>query len=152
MKLYLNDTERFSSLFLTNSPRTSSRAPLHAASSSAPVPLLTTYRPTSLPTPTFPKVFLDINEEYTRSTLTSIFSTAPRSSLYTVVHGTGSGDDAVTPPTDHFQFSEYERADWEAVLAGEPRIPCFGKQATRTERERTRRLGPWRGSTETAVS
>ena len=60
-------------------------------------------------------IFLDINEDYTRQ----VIANALRTRNATVTYGPGDGDDAVPlPPDCDFQWSEYERIDWSAVLAG----------------------------------
>lgn len=61
--------------------------------------------------------FLDINEPYTRKVIqAALRKRAPNCS---VTLGPGEGDDALPLPSGcDFQWSEYERIDWSAVLAG----------------------------------
>ena len=62
-------------------------------------------------------IYLDINEEYTRRVITNAFRTRVPNAC--IVYGTGEGDEEVPlPPHCDFQWSEYERIDWSAVLAG----------------------------------
>jgi len=62
-------------------------------------------------------IFLDINEPYTRKVIQDALR--ERAPNCTVTLGTGEGDDEVPLPAGaDFQWSEYERIDWSAVLAG----------------------------------
>jgi tubulin--tyrosine ligase len=62
-------------------------------------------------------IFLDVNEPYTRGVIAQALQA--RSSLFHVVHGPGVGEEPVPLPSEcDFQWSEYERIDWDAVLAG----------------------------------
>lgn len=64
----------------------------------------------------YPNIFLDIDEPYTRHLIQRAFAQRPG---YHVKLGPGSGMDAVSMPSDcDFQWAEYERIDWDAVLAG----------------------------------
>jgi hypothetical protein len=63
-------------------------------------------------------IFLDINEPYTRQTIQK----ALKSRNFDVTLGPGDSDlmDPVPLPAHcHFQWAEYERIDWSAVLAGQ---------------------------------
>ena len=62
----------------------------------------------------FPRIFLDIDEPYTLRLILSALHGLP----YEVTLGPCEGLDPVVPPPGHFQFSEYERVDWEGVSAG----------------------------------
>ncbi|KAL7563750.1 hypothetical protein ACA910_020436 [Epithemia clementina (nom. ined.)] len=62
-------------------------------------------------------IFLDVDEPYTRTTIANAF----RRHLddFSVTLGPGSGMDAIILPSScNFQWAEYERIDWESVLAG----------------------------------
>ena len=62
-------------------------------------------------------IFLDINEPYTRTVI--LDALRERAPSCTVTMGPGEGDHAVPLPAGcDFQWSEYERIDWSAVLAG----------------------------------
>jgi tubulin---tyrosine ligase len=62
-------------------------------------------------------IFLDINEPYTRKVIQDALR--ERAPNCTVTLGTGEGDDEVPLPAGaDFQWSEYERINWSAVLAG----------------------------------
>lgn len=62
-------------------------------------------------------IFLDINEEYTRRVITNALRARVPSAR--IVYGPGEGDEEVPLPSEcDFQWSEYERIDWSAVLAG----------------------------------
>ena len=64
-------------------------------------------------------VFLDVNEEYTRTRIHQALLHPSRAAHFQVTLGPGHGDNAVPlPPDCGFQWSEYERIDWEAVLCG----------------------------------
>lgn len=64
-------------------------------------------------------IFLDLDEPYTRQMIEKVFSHASRSEYFQVTLGPGDGMDAVPlPSTCSFQWSEYERIDWDAVRAG----------------------------------
>jgi tubulin---tyrosine ligase len=62
-------------------------------------------------------IFLDINELYTRQVISNALRM--RVPQATIIYGPGEGDDEIPlPPNCDFQWSEYERIDWSAVLAG----------------------------------
>jgi tubulin--tyrosine ligase len=62
-------------------------------------------------------VFLDIDEPYTRNMIQRAFS--DRKEYFRTELGPGEGMEAVSlPGTCDFQWAEYERVDWTAVLAG----------------------------------
>lgn len=64
-------------------------------------------------------IFLDIDDEYTRVRIQEAFDHPSRRSLFRITLGPGEGMDAVALPTDcDFQWAEYERIDWSAVLDG----------------------------------
>jgi hypothetical protein len=63
-------------------------------------------------------IFLDINEVYTRQIIKAAFGAHPVSDRFRLVLGLGTGMDAVPCPIDcDFQWSEYERIDWDNVLS-----------------------------------
>ena len=66
-------------------------------------------------------IFLDINEPYTRRVIQEALSDPSRSKYFDVTLGPGDSEmmDPIPLP-DHcsFQWAEYERIDWTAVLAG----------------------------------
>jgi hypothetical protein len=68
-------------------------------------------------------IFLDINEPYTRHLIVQAFQSLRTHSQhnYSIVLGPGHGQDAVPMPrrSCSFQWSEYERIDWDAVDAGQ---------------------------------
>jgi tubulin--tyrosine ligase len=62
-------------------------------------------------------IFVDIDEPYTRKQVQKAF--LKRSDIFLVTMGPGEGIDAVKVPGHcEFQWAEYERIDWDAVLAG----------------------------------
>lgn len=64
-------------------------------------------------------IFLDINEDYTRTRIKRALSHPSRSAYFCITLGPGRGDEQVDMPKDcDFQWAEYERIDWAAVLAG----------------------------------
>ena len=106
--LCLHSTERFQVLGLSddtaNNPRAGRRSqPCSAPSSSKELI----------------SIFLDMDEPYTRNQIQRALSHPSRAAHFTVTLGPGHGRDEVPmPPGCHFQWAEYERIDWVAVLAG----------------------------------
>ncbi|GMI27715.1 hypothetical protein TeGR_g11567 [Tetraparma gracilis] len=116
--LHLHPTTSFSVLHPGPPPPTAASAPPPGASPS----IASSYSPPSpLPAPTFPNVFLDINEPYTLSLIQSIFLARQESGCpYSISLGPCAGSSPITPPAPcTFQLSEYERVAWAEVLAGE---------------------------------
>jgi len=63
-------------------------------------------------------IFLDINEPYTRRLIQAAFATAQQQCPFTITLGPGVGmSEVVMPLHCDFQWAEYERIDWDAVLA-----------------------------------
>jgi hypothetical protein len=70
-------------------------------------------------------VFIDINEPYLQKLLTKAFQHPTRAPHFPITFGPGEGIDPIPLlptegccSTDFFQWAEYERIDWEAVLSG----------------------------------
>ena len=64
-------------------------------------------------------IFLDINEPYTRILIQKAFAHPSRAQHFQIALGPGHGMDAVKLSAYcSFQWAEYERIDWDAVLAG----------------------------------
>lgn len=64
-------------------------------------------------------IFLDINEDYTRTRIKRALSHPSRAAYFHITLGPGRGEEQVHMPNDcDFQWAEYERIDWAAVLAG----------------------------------
>ena len=63
-------------------------------------------------------IFLDINEPYTRRLIQAAFASAQKQCQFTITLGPGVGmSEVVMPLHCDFQWAEYERIDWDAVLA-----------------------------------
>jgi hypothetical protein len=64
-------------------------------------------------------IFLDINEDYTRTRIKRALSHPSRAAHFHITLGPGRGEEQVQMPNEcDFQWAEYERIDWSAVLAG----------------------------------
>ena len=64
-------------------------------------------------------IFLDVDEPYTRRIIANAFRRRFNDESFSVTLGPGSGmDDILLPYGCDFQWAEYERIDWESVLAG----------------------------------
>lgn len=71
-------------------------------------------------------IFLDIDEPYTRNVIQNEFNHPDRSEYFRIVLGPGYGMDAVPVPDGcQFQWSEYERIDWDSVLAGQHKASSY---------------------------
>ena len=65
-------------------------------------------------------ILLDINDPYTLQSIQAAFAHPTRARRFSLTLGPGHGDDPIPLPTHcHFQWAEYERIDWSAVLAGQ---------------------------------
>jgi hypothetical protein len=62
-------------------------------------------------------IFLDVNCPYVRKSVHAAIENSPcRSRHFRIVDGAGEGMEAVPlPPEADFQWSEYERIDWDSV-------------------------------------
>jgi hypothetical protein len=94
-------------------------------------------------------IFLDINDVYTRHMIQAAFASHPmatnRKDQFRLVLGPGQGLEAVPCPKDcDFQWSEYERIDWDQVLSQpqeqQPLESMTGSNGQR-QRQRQQRLG-----------
>jgi tubulin--tyrosine ligase len=88
-----------------------------AATAVAPVPI----NASSLDDPSHAKkgIFLDIDEPYTLQLIQKAFAHPSRARRFHLTLGSGQGMDPVKLPAGcDFQWAEYERIDWDAVLAG----------------------------------
>lgn len=64
-------------------------------------------------------IFLDVNDNYTRARIQRALSHPCRAAHFRVTLGPGHGDDEIPMPPDcSFQWAEYERIHWTAVLSG----------------------------------
>jgi hypothetical protein len=69
--------------------------------------------------PTMKSIFLDIDDPYTLNLIQKAFAHPSRAGRFCITLGSGEGMDFVELPAGcDFQWSEYERIDWTAVLAG----------------------------------
>lgn len=69
-------------------------------------------------------IFLDVDDVYARSIIQEAF--VRRDQYFKVLVGSGIGLEPVPLPEQcHFQWSEYERIDWDAVVAGKHKASSF---------------------------
>lgn len=65
-------------------------------------------------------IFLDINQVYTRQMIQAAFAACQQRKQFRIILGPGTGMEAISCPIDcDFQWSEYERIDWDTVLQGQ---------------------------------
>jgi putative hemolysin len=64
-------------------------------------------------------IFLDMNDDYTQTSIKRALFHPSRAAHFHITLGPGRGEEPVPLPNDcDFQWAEYERVDWAAVLAG----------------------------------
>jgi hypothetical protein len=88
-------------------------------SESSPVKVSVDNSSLSNPSQTMKSIFLDIDDPYTLKLIQKAFAHPSRARNFRITLGSGVGMDFVQLPAGcDFQWSEYERIDWTAVLAG----------------------------------